>query len=389
MVPRRPGVGAATAIFVVVIVVIVGVMGLISFASQSGGGGVSSSSPTIAEQTSYSTTSPPGLQLQVELNATSISSGSALSAQLILFNPLDENLSVSGGNSSSSAIATWNGYDFLCNGYGRAWSLAGYALFRGDYSSNNFSSAGEPLMLTPPIGASCANFPSPNLFVFLPHSSNATAYYPSRYNLPPEMHRFAINATTEFCENEKTGSTYCPVGSSLLGYWSNPLVGQMDGSRATTNSSYFHYFSPGEYTLAVENIWGQTVYAHFQVTSSTSTTAYTATINGLTCPDPSYTSAAEATLISMITESPRFQAATNESLFVLGNFENLTDRMQTINGTVTHLPDALELVFYGYGPATTCVRGSGAYVNLVVQVPIEDGFYNMTGMQIITGRGPF
>jgi hypothetical protein len=270
MVPQRSRAGAPATVFVVVIIVIVGAMGLVSFASQSGGGRVLSSSPTIAEEpTSYSTASPSGLLLQVKLDASSIPSGSALSAQITLFNPLNENLSVSGGNSSST-ISTWNGYDFVCNGYGRAWSLAGYALFKGHYSSDNFSSAGDPLMLTPPIGASCVTFPSPSLFVFLPDSSNATAYYSSRYNLPSEMDRFAINATTEFCENLRnaagSSSTECPVGASLLGHWSSPPFGQIDGSAATVGSSYFHYFSPGQYTLAVEDIWGQTIYAHFQVT---------------------------------------------------------------------------------------------------------------------------
>ena len=140
--------------------------------------------------------------------------------------------------------------------------------------------------------------------------------------------------------------------------------------------------------------WGHDQILYFQVSGSNTSTSQTAvqeyyTINGLTCPDPSYTSEDEAALITGVTESPRFQAATNGSLFVLGNFENITDRIQTVNGTVTHLPDVLELVFYGYGAPTTCVRGAGDYVNLDVQVPIEDGAYIVTDMQIHMGNGPF
>jgi hypothetical protein len=309
LVPQRSGVGATTAVFVVVIVVIVGVMGIVSFASQSGSGTVSSITSTITsttteeqQSTSYSTASPSGLQIQVRLNATSIPSGSALSAQITLFNPLNANLSVSGGNSSST-ITTWDGYDFVCNGYGREWSLAGYGLFKGHYSSDNISSAGDPLMLAPPVGASCVTFPSPSLFVFLSGSSNATAYYPSRDNLPPEMDRFAINATTEYCENLRNaaGSSYtrCPVGASLFGYWSSPSFGRLEGSELTLGSSYFHYFSPGQYTLVVEDVWFQAIYAHFQVTPASGRPIEVVSVRGPMSPyDP-----AVGTAISMALEN--------------------------------------------------------------------------------------
>jgi len=110
------GVEARKAVFVVVIVLIVGAMGLISFASQSGRGATSSSAPTNTEQqtSTYSTDSPSGLQLHVELNTTTIRAGSALRAQIALFNPLTKNLSVT--PSSSSSIAAWDDYDFFCGG---------------------------------------------------------------------------------------------------------------------------------------------------------------------------------------------------------------------------------------------------------------------------------
>jgi hypothetical protein len=128
------------------------------------------------------------------------------------------------------------------------------------------------------------------------------------------------------------------------------------------------------------------------------------TINGSTCQDPNGTSPAIAALISSVTQSPRFQQATNESRFLLGNYENITGRVQTIGGkllagpaqngsviggTAVHLPDVTELVFYSYGASTTCGRVPGDYVALDVQVPVQDGVYNMTGMQISTLRGPY
>ena len=128
------------------------------------------------------------------------------------------------------------------------------------------------------------------------------------------------------------------------------------------------------------------------------------TINGLTCSDPSGTSSAVATLVSNVVSNSRFQQATNGSKFLLGNYENITDRVQTIGGkllagpdqngsviggTSVRLPDVTELVFYSYGASTTCERVPGDYVALDVQVPIQDGAYNMTGMQISTMRGPY
>jgi len=273
MVPQRPGVGATTAVFAVVIVVVVGVMGLISLASPSGGGAVSSSTSTTTEEqqtTFFSTVSSSGLQLQLKLNTTTIQSGSALMAQITLFNSLGENLSLHLPNlASNSTIATWNAYDFVCNG-NSMWNLAGYALLNGHYSSENVSSAGEPLMLAPPVGLSCINN-SRNLFVFLPNSSDALVSDSSETNQPATLWHAATNATTESCQYlslSAAGSMECPVGASLFGYWSAPVSVLLDSRAATTSSSYFHYFSPGEYTLVVEDIWGETIYAHFQVTSA-------------------------------------------------------------------------------------------------------------------------
>jgi hypothetical protein len=292
LVPQRSGVGASTAVFVVVIVVIVGVMGLISLTSQSGRGTVSSSSSTSSSTSTeeqqpafFSIASLSGLQLQVELNATAMQTGSALRAQIRLFNPLLQNLSIALTQSSNSSIATWGDYDFVCGG--SVWNLAGYALFKGHYSSDNISSAGEPLMLAPPVGIPCGEPPEPNFFVFLHNSSNAMASYSPATNEPATLVHIATNATTEFCENLTTGAgssyTRCPVGASLLGYWSNPPVGQIqeiDGSAATIGSSYFHYFSPGQFTLAVEDAWGQTIYAHFLVTSASGSPVEVVSVTG-------------------------------------------------------------------------------------------------------------
>lgn len=271
MVPQRPGVRAPIAAFVVVILVIVGVMGLVSVTLPLGGVSESSSSTTTQEQhpTFFSMVSSSGLQLQLKLNATTIQAGSSLMAQITLFNPLDENVSIFVPNlASNSTMTTWNDHDFVCS-QNSMWNLAGYALFKGHYSSDNLSSAGEPLMLAPPVSLSCINN-GRGLFVFLPNSSNAMVFDSPDTNQPATLWHATTNATSESCKNSfesVIGRTECPVGASLFGYWSEPPSGLLESGAATTSSSYFHYFPPGQYTLVVEDIWGGTFYAHFQVTS--------------------------------------------------------------------------------------------------------------------------
>lgn len=127
------------------------------------------------------------------------------------------------------------------------------------------------------------------------------------------------------------------------------------------------------------------------------------TINGLTCAAIAGTPEKVTAVVSELTANSRFKAATNGSRFVLGNYENITARSQTvggkilsgptqngsvIGGAVVHFPDVTEFVFYSYGPSTTCVRESGDYTWMDVQVPIQNAAYNVTGMQITVGRGP-
>jgi hypothetical protein len=76
-------------------------------------------------------------------------------------------------------------------------------------------------------------------------------------------------AGTEACTNS-SGQTQCPVaGTSLFGYWNatGPVLG-LNIANATTSSQYFHYFSPGQYTLVAEDMWGQSAFAYFQVAST-------------------------------------------------------------------------------------------------------------------------
>jgi len=117
--------------------------------------------------------------------------------------------------------------------------------------------------------------------------------------------------------------------------------------------------------------------------SSNATPAMTYTVNGLTCPIPSnYLSfAAVLHLLPLVTTNPQFLNLTNGLSFVFGNAENITNRMQQIgNQPPVHLPDVVEMVFYNNGPTTSC---SDFHPNtaqaIVVQVPKQNGGFNMTG----------
>ncbi|GEM_PF-5129131 len=121
----------------------------------------------------------------------------------------------------------------------------------------------------------------------------------------------------------------------------------------------------------------------------------TYTVNGLTCPIPSdYLSfKAAVNLVPMVTQQPQFLSLANGSPYMFGNAENLTDRTQQIdNGPVQHLPDAVEMVFYTWGTSTYCGE-TGGFVNpwlstIVVQVPVQNERYNLTGATYNTGGGP-
>lgn len=209
------------------------------------------------------------LELSVNLNATVIRSGDAITATISIFNPLGVNVSVSPDYQSNSAIFSWNVHDFLCGGLAAAnptWSLAGYALFQGHYAAANLSSVGSPLNLDPPLEIECPGLADPGTVTFLPKSSTVVAYFPPNAQ-PAVKQQAAMNASTETYVY-KSGS-YAGGPEGLFGYWVGPPGGVPGGGGqdGTVSSPYFHYLPPGQYTLVVEDMWGQVIYGYFRVTS--------------------------------------------------------------------------------------------------------------------------
>jgi len=121
----------------------------------------------------------------------------------------------------------------------------------------------------------------------------------------------------------------------------------------------------------------------------------TYSVNGLTCPIPAdYLSFKAAVhLVPIVTQQPQFLNLAQGSPYMFGNAENLTDRAQQVgNQPLQHLPDAVEMVFYTYGPSTSCDE-TGGFGNpwlstIVVQVPVQVGGFNLTGATYNAGGGP-
>ena len=178
---------------------------------------------------------------------------------MTVFNTLGENLSLAPSYAANPAIHSWAEYDYFCGGYNQM-AMVGYALFQGYYSQENFSLAGHPCSSPPSL--SCRAPPG----LTPPQSCSCPTTTPRRSTGQEgarSWNRSSIPATTESCYTN--GGTYCGVGTGLFGYWntSAPLSFQ----QAAVGSPFFRYLPLGEYTLAVQDVWNQTVYAHFEVIS--------------------------------------------------------------------------------------------------------------------------
>jgi hypothetical protein len=305
-----------TAVAVVAIILVAGALVLVVFAPTKSGSKMSSlqtgsssrfvgsSAATESAQwtTFNSTASPNGLQVQAWLNSTTVPVGRVLSARVSMFNTLATNVSLAPDFSANSGLVALSGGD-LCRGAGLD-AMLNFALYQGRYTAANFSQAGAPLMLNPPVGMSCPNPYGLSSYVqqveFAPRSDNATLSGNTSGPGTPvpqtvEMHMspatgscfaspYKFNGTTVVNASTTTSSGTalgwgCDVfgtgNTGLDGYWTMPANGSDVSIDTGSNSSlfasfavagnYFHQFSPGSYTLVAEDLWNQTVFAHFDV----------------------------------------------------------------------------------------------------------------------------
>jgi hypothetical protein len=234
-----------------------------SISTTSQGASTSTSSAEEPVSTTISTAPLSGLELRIGLNATSFLAGHTLAANVTLFNALNGSLSLSpfGLANSTKSIQVWSNYDFLCTYAAPVRYLAGFAVFPGSISAGNISQAPNPLQIAAQAGLPCLGlvWPENTTITFLPESDNVSV---PGTGLPPQA--ASLNVTTVACIALPSGSPQCHGGTGFYGYW----IASSTTTCCPANSTVpklFRYLTPGEYTLAAEDVWGQSLFAHFQV----------------------------------------------------------------------------------------------------------------------------
>ena len=284
---------SSLAVFVAVLILVTAAIGYVSIQAPR-------YTPPQTWATTTASSNTGGLSLQISMNETGFPAGGALSAVVRLVNTLNRSLSPTVGPSpEGSTLNQWAGNASLCGlAFTGVFGAFGYAVFNGTYDADNFRQATTPLLIGVPVATSCPSVPPyPGLLqqiVFKPKSQVTAATYDDRLF----TRSMQLNITTGGCSAttytviggteyfNSTTSTYgrsvnltvgCGMGSSLDGYWTRPYGGTGnfsidDRSNATITADlnelyhdYFHPFPAGSYTIVAEDVWNQTVFAHFSV----------------------------------------------------------------------------------------------------------------------------
>lgn len=187
-----------------------------------------------------------GLQLEVTLNSSSIRRLGTIGAQIDLLTASDNVTLPVPGFSEQEPVEVWNGYDYVC-GENPSNSVLAFAVFPGDFSSANISSAGQPLSVGAP---------------FFPPCPNGGLYPPGHsITFPSKGVNARLNVTNGYCApSPGLQNGDCGVFRGLDGYYNR------------TAGYGFVNFPPGEYTIAATDLWNQYVYATFIVQSEPSST---------------------------------------------------------------------------------------------------------------------
>jgi len=330
------------------------------------------------------TTNPStGLEFAMSLNSTTVQRGQVIAVSFNLYNSLDRVNNVMGAGDWRLDNASENG------GVG-GWNCAANDVFRievvsGYYGLSDFSK-GTPLdvfVWQPPFGF--------NQCSYYVRSANWTAPVLS---VPPQnqnFYTFSPKSNVAWWVTSSELRAPCLPGNGTYHPCGRPGQEASLSETMILKTAQFAN-STGEFTVIGGDEWGDLLVAHFYVgastiqTTSSSTTAAVGpayTINGLTCHVPvAYQSSPSVMhLLPLVTTDPRFLNLTRGVPFVFGNAENITDRVRQVdNQPPVHLPDALEMVFYSTGPNTSCgMLLGGSETAIDVQVPIQNGAYNMTG----------
>jgi len=224
----------------------------------------STSTSTIEQlaNTTASVTSSSGLELRVELNATTMLPGQTLAASVSLYDTLNGSLSLllAPGDFGGGSLSSWDNYDFICGNGGDASYLVGFAVLQGRFSAGNLSQAPAPLQVAAQADLPCVSlvFSHGETITFFPRSDNASIPGTGLSQEP-----VSLNVTTYACIALPSNSPECHSGTGLYGYWSTSEVICCPAS--SNAADLFRYLTPGDYTIVAEDVWNQQVFAYFQV----------------------------------------------------------------------------------------------------------------------------
>ena len=256
---RRAGAGLVLAVLVVA------ALGAGYLTVNSGRQTSTSTSTSSVEEptgTTTSTVSSSGLELRVELNATTMVPGQTLAASVSLYDALKSSLSLllAPGDFGGGSISSWENYDFICGNGGDASYLVGFAVLQGRFSADNLSQAPAPLQVAAQADLPCLYpvFSQGETITFFPGSDIASIPGTGLSQEP-----MALNVTTYACIALPSNSAECHSGAGLYGYWS---TSESICCPASSNAAdLFRYLTPGDYTIVAEDVWDQEVFAHFEV----------------------------------------------------------------------------------------------------------------------------
>ena len=244
---RRPGIGSTATSFGVVLLIVVGAIGLFSVTHTGPKSG------TDLGPTSAIAARSDGLQLTVTSNATEITVGQTLNVSLSIVNTL----------SRVNAVEPSN--DWLIHGVPVAlWPPCYFglpaeaAVLQGSYDLQGIGSAANVT-----FSYMCMEGVNVDHVTFQPNSDQVTLT--------------GLYDVTD--ENESLGPFHLSLSFTTGGYWnlqnlSTELNIPILGEQYPPRPPAYVPFTPGEYTVAIADEWGQVALLHFTVQPLFSTTTY-------------------------------------------------------------------------------------------------------------------
>ena len=226
------------------------------------------SQPSVLTNASSTTADATGLRLSLTISNGVIAEGDSISISITVFNTLP--VSNSPQPTSNLRLGTSACPTSLPLGVG---------IFQGNFDAGNVSSA-QPMGLYHPGAYSCPGIPSGGYsYTFEPESDNMSL----SAGTSTATHTLTDNGTTsvQYFVSTPVYKAQAAANLQYSGYWTD-VNGDIFGENAS-----FHSFGPGEYTIEAVDLWGNEVFAHFQVipnpTSSATTTTLTVAAPGQ-CP---------------------------------------------------------------------------------------------------------